>query len=239
MNNADLIKITVAPNVNIQYVGTENTPILVIDNFTKSPELLVELAGDGADFIEDKQNFYPGKRKPVAMQYRKQLCDIYRDIINRHYQLSTTKHLECLLSAYALATTPEHKLTPIQMVPHFDTTDNHQFAVVHYLCKPELGGTAFYRHKQTGYERIYQSRLSNYGQILKQQAMAEKLHLSPKYIQQDTALFKQILAIEAKYNRAIIYPSNLLHSGCINPKLSLHHHPKHGRLTISSFIQAR
>ena len=43
--------------------------------------------------------------------------------------------------------------------------------------------------------------------------------------------------VEAKLNRAVIYPSNVLHSGDIQTDLGLSNDPKKGRLTISSFIQ--
>ena len=99
------------------------------------------------------------------------------------------------------------------------------------------GGTAFYRHQYTGFERIDAARLPSYATLLKQQAMAARLHENPSYISGDTELFQQIAKVEARVNRAIIYPGNLLHSGDIRQIGANAADPAHGRLTISSFLQ--
>ena len=72
--------------------------------------------------------------------------------------------------------------------------------------------------------------------MIKQQAIAQRLHERPSYISSDTTLFEQIASLEAKPNRLIVYPSNALHSGNINPDLGLSSNPSTGRLTISSFL---
>lgn len=52
-------------------------------------------------------------------------------------------------------------------------------------------------------------------------------------------MYEQIYSVEAKMNRAIIYPSNALHSGNINPVMGLSSEPRKGRLTIGSFIEIK
>jgi hypothetical protein len=108
---------------------------------------------------------------------------------------------------------------------------------VHYLCGPEHGGTSFYRHRETGFERISAERLAGYSAKLKTEAQAAQLHLQPGYIDGDTSMFQRIYQVDAKPNRAIIYPGNLLHSGDIRPESGLSATPSQGRLTISSFLQ--
>ncbi|MDB5676250.1 MAG: hypothetical protein JWM65_3232, partial [Sphingomonas bacterium] len=63
----------------------------------------------------------------------------------------------------------------------------------------------------------------------------------PDYWTGDGALFERIFAVEAKYNRAIVYPSFLLHSGLIGADASLSPDPASGRLSVTGFfsIQAQ
>jgi hypothetical protein len=136
-----------------------------------------------------------------------------------------------------MSTTPATQIRPIQMLPHIDATTPQQLAMVHYLCGPEQGGTSFYRHRETGFERIRAERLTGYSATLKAEAQAAQLHLQPGYIDGDTSLFQRIYQVDAKANRAIIYPGNLLHSGDIRPENGLSAEPRQGRLTISSFLQ--
>ncbi len=140
------------------------------------------------------------------------------------------------MSALAIVDTPEEQLRPMQMLPHIDTPEKNQLAIVHYLCDKEHGGTTFYRHKATGYEMITQERLYRYASQVKQEAIANQIHKNPCYMSGSNTLFEQVYAVDACINRAIIYPSNLLHSGNINTALGLSSDPKKGRLTIGSFI---
>ena len=66
--------------------------------------------------------------------------------------------------------------------------------------------------------------------------MANQIHKTPRYMSASTNMFEQLYSVEALMNRAIIYPSNLLHSGNVNAALGLSSVPKKGRLTIGSFI---
>jgi hypothetical protein len=228
-------------------VGNEQVPIFVIDDFSSEPEKLIDIASDRhTKYQEQASDFYPGIRKLAPSNYAEQLSllllSLFKStlgrstfdkptLINKNITTATTT-----LSTFAITTKPVEQLRPIQMVPHFDSAADNQYAVIHYLCDNTHGGTSFYQHRETGFERITASKLPHYGTILKQQAMAEKLHENPHYINQSTALFKQLLSVPANMNRAVIYPSNLLHSGDINPALGLSSDPRQGRLTITSLI---
>ncbi|WDD97492.1 DUF6445 family protein [Thalassomonas actiniarum] len=216
-------------------LGQEKIPLLIIDNFVRDPDELIA-AAEGGGFAADGQNFYPGKRKPAPGHYSRQLSEIFLFHFKAAFGLENAVHARTLASTFAISDTSLQQLRPIQMLPHFDTCDSHQFALVHYLCGEEHGGTSFYRHRSTGFETISESRLAVYGPKLKQQAIASQLHKNPAYINGSNDLFEQIFSVDAAMNRMIIYPSKALHSGNINPDLGLSSEPKQGRLTISSFI---
>ena len=217
-------------------IGGEKTPLLVIDNFSNSVADLIEFAGDGSSFQKDKNNFYPGKRKLMAEEYGEQICQQYLPIFHSFFACRQTSTAKTVLTALALADTQEKHLRPMQMLPHIDTPQNNQFAVVHYLCTEEHGGTSFYRHKESGFETITQTRLYSYASQVKEEAIANQIHKNPCYMSGSTNMFEQIYSVPARINRAIIYPSNLLHSGDINTALGLSSEPAKGRLTIGSFI---
>lgn len=234
----------------LMFVGNENIPILIIDDFVESPEKLIASASVSAEkderFQSQQSDYYPGVRKSPPQSYQTLIDQSLFSLLKSSLFLPekkkeeslnlTVSYLEVLMSAFSIATTKPEDLRPIQMLPHFDTPADNQLAIVHYLCDEKHGGTSFYRHKETGFERISEQRHSQYRQILKQQAIAENLHLNPKYIEGDTALFEQLLSVEAQMNRAVIYPSNVLHSGNIRSDIGLSSAPELGRLTISSFL---
>lgn len=232
------------PNLTYQFihVGHEHIPIVIIDDVVANPEVLVRLASDNQQTAEGYQHqhsdYYPGLRKNAPKSYQQNVCSALFAKMNSTFALHKGNGANVLLSAFSIATLPAEQLRPIQMLPHFDCPTDNQFAMVHYLCDAKHGGTSIYRHNLTGYERINESRQSEYRQLLKQQAIAEKLHLNPRYIDGDTCLFTRVHALEAKMNRAVIYPSNVLHSGNIRPEHGLSASPATGRLTISSFIVA-
>ena len=216
--------------------GRENTPLLIIDDFAKNHHELIAEAGDGSLFVADAKNFYPGKRKLTKASYAKQICSNYLPLFASTFGFEQAQSANSVISAFAISDQEPQKLRPMQMLPHFDTTQSNQLAVVHYLCGAEHGGTSFYRHRASNFEVITAERLVDYGRQLKKEAIANQLHLNPRYMNGSNNMFEQIYSVEAKMNRAIIYPSNALHSGNINPAMGLSLEPQKGRLTIGSFI---
>ena len=136
-----------------------------------------------------------------------------------------------------MVTTPPEQLKLLQRIPHFDTTEKHALAAVHYLFQGDQGGTAFYRHRKTGFETIDESRTLAYYRSLESENNGPDLpKVSDGYIQGDTPLFEQIANPPGVFNRLVIYRRHALHSGVIPPNANLSADPTQGRLTISSFI---
>ena len=218
-------------------IGRENIPLLIIDDFFENHHELIQNAGDGSLFVTDAKNFYPGKRKIAPTRYAEQICSSYLPLFSSYFSNGQVQNAKSITSALAISDQKPQHLRPMQMLPHFDTTNINQLAVVHYLCDTEHGGTSFYRHRSSLFEAITAERLVGYAKQLKKEAMANQIHLTPCYMKGSNNMFEQIFSVEAKMNRAIIYPSNALHSGNINPALGLSSEPRKGRLTIGSFIE--
>lgn len=213
-------------------IGIGGWPLVVIDDFHQTPITLIDKAGDISNFDCYKNDFYPGVKQPLN---------------NSQYSINFQPYAGALStvfgsigdlqqSTYAIANRLETDLLPIQCIPHYDTGDSLQFALVHYLCEPKWGGTAFYRHRSTKIERIGNHNEQVYQQALGREATTYGLPPA-EYINGDTTLFEQIGIVKAKFNRAVIYPASLLHSGAIRMHKINNEQVSTMRLSITAQLQ--
>lgn len=240
-NNAvDVIKdfdFSINPDLKINtiYVGNEQEPIIIVDDLLLQPDSVIRYAESGCEFQKDSKDFYPGIRKPLAPAYAE---NVYRHLMQSFWTVfssNATVNIKLLSSVLSLTTTQPNALRPIQSVPHFDSYLANNIAGVHYLCEPKFGGTSFYRHRTTGFETLNSQRIQDYARILKAEVMQTSTN-SFNYINGDTSIFERIASIDAKFNRAIFYRSNILHSGNIQTDAGLSENPRTGRLTANTLI---
>lgn len=225
---------TIAPSPTIGRIGHEREPIIIIDGFSSDPEALVERAA--GETYRPLGPYYPGVRAPLAAQYLSERMDLLQRLLSDVFGLQDGANLvEC---NFSLVTTPPAGLQPLQRLPHFDSTDPGRLAVLHYLCGPECGGTAFYRHRATGFETVSASRVEDYALHLDDE-IDRRGAPPPAYMQGDTPLFEQIYRVNAAFNRLVIYRGWTLHAGTIPDGHALPADPRTGRLTINTFLQAR
>ena len=229
-----VFEISPEAQIEVRTLGHEQTPLIVIDHVLRSPQLAVSDACNKHYRVEPN-DFYPGQRAAVSANYQAAILGQFGDLFKSTFGYPDKSSVQSLFSAYSMTDTQASDLKPIQMLPHFDSPNNDQLAMVHYLCPPQHGGTGFFRHKTTGIERVTPTNMKAYGQCLKQEAIGAELHLSPQYISKEHALFESIGTVNVEFNRLIVYPSNLLHSGLINTTSDLGTDPLANRLTISSF----
>jgi len=215
------------------HVGADRAPVLVVDDVLRDPSSIIRYAEAGAPFRQDDKDFYPGIRKALDMAYAHgiyaQLHDLFVETFGTQ-QPAMVEPQSCLLS---LTTTRPERLRPIQSVPHFDSFDPALIAGVHYFCPEAFGGTSFYRHRSTGYESLDAQRIADYAPRLKAEVMGLKTQRFT-YIRGDTSLFERTGKVEARFNRAIFYRSNVLHSGDIPGERDLPADPRTGRLTANT-----
>jgi hypothetical protein len=231
MPNTDLININA--EVKRHIVGNEQTPILVIDEFWLEPERLVEQVAKH-EFNTPSVTLYPGLNAPLPTDYAKTVCRALMPSLARAYGFDRDKGL--IISGFAGLTSLDFSLfTPDQKVPHFDETSNEQWAFLHYLAKGNFGGTGFFRHDETGFERIISSRASHYNNIVANQLSK---HPPITLCGPQTKDFTCIQTIEFVYNRLIIYPSNLLHCALYNGT-ETDSDPNKGRLTFNIFARSQ
>lgn len=222
------------PDMQIReyYLGNEKTPLLVVDNFIEDAESLIEYAVEKR--FEASHRYYPGIRFEATKEYRRLFVEELSTQVLEFFNISGTR-LSYTMCHYSLVTTPPEKLTLLQRIPHFDSLEPNGLATVHYLFKQPLGGTAFYRHKKTGFEYIDEERKLEYFRSLESENDGPNMP-GAEYINGDTPLFEQVGKQEGVFNRMLVYRRNSLHSGCISKDFVPDPNPATGRLSINSFI---
>lgn len=216
--------------IRIDYIGHEAVPVVVIDGFVSRPELL---AGDAAMLSFAPMGVhYPGVRAivpPVLVsRFVKPLAPLIAEIFG-------VRDCTVIDALYSIVTTPADALTPIQRLPHFDGVEPERLALLHFLGGANGSGTAFYRHRVTGFETVTAARLHEYDRALAAEVRDNGMPHSA-YISGTTALFEEVAVFEGRYNRALLYPSNALHCARIPNDLNLSADPATGRLTVNTFL---
>lgn len=217
--------------VQIERVGENQTPVVVIDPAAADPEhwRSAALSLDWAP----RGDYYPGPRAPAPRDYLSALVAPLRLALGEVF--GWRSQVEVLRCYFSLSTTPAQDLSLAQRVPHVDSYDSRQIAFVHYLCGPEFGGTAFYRQRSTRFERIDEGNCQAFEAALDAD-FRNSGEPESAYIDNRSPLFEQLLLCPAAYNRIVIFPGNLLHCADL-AGVKLDPDPAAGRLTVAGFLR--
>ena len=227
-----LFRISADARMEMRRVGREGHPLLIIDNVMSEPERLIEIART-AVFERPAHTRYPGLNAPLPDYYGQGILSVVNPLLARGFGMPA--HLRKTMFGFlALATQPPEDLEPIQKVPHHDSPDPFRIAMVHYLCQDMAGGTAFFRHKATGFEGVDARRRPDYVREATAELEAAGGQLT-RHVTGETPNYEMIDFAELKFNRLIIYRSHVLHSGLLEGA-HLTDDPLTGRLTANSFI---
>jgi len=211
--------------------GDEKEPVMVIDNFSSQFEQLKEAASQ-AEYVPVPAG-YPGIRASTSPKYLVEKQAVLANIMRKYFGYSHGADIQG--ADYSIVTTPPSELEQAQRMPHYDDVTPDLLALLHYINCPDDGGTAFYRHKATGFETITPERQQPYTRILAQE-MEQHGPFPTGYLDGDNERFEKIGEIAAIPNRMIIYRGRTLHSGCIRPDANLSARPETGRLTLNIFM---
>jgi Family of unknown function (DUF6445) len=216
--------------LRVTHHGDEAQPVIVIDDFVPDPQALIDEASV-LGFAE-RGIHYPGLRAEVHASLVRRFLGGLEGVIAEVFGVARYDVLEAW---YSLVTKTPDRLAPIQRLPHFDGVEPGRLALLHFLGTQEKGGTAFYRHRTTGFESVDADRFDPFKAALEAD-IARHGAPEPGYIAGDTLLYQRIAFHEAKFNRAILYRGNTLHCADIPADLTLSLDPALGRLTINTFL---
>jgi hypothetical protein len=228
------INATIKPQIIT--VGNEKTPVVIIDDFLVNTEEMIHDACNNVTFKPVRDSYYPGLRAPLPELYISKVLQAVSQGISRVYQIPLRLNLKAQNVYYSLITTQEKDLHRMQKMPHFDTSGQYKFAILHYLNSKPHGSTGFFRHVPTGFERISDSRVEHYIDAA-QTFINENGEPAQQYYNASTPHYELFNQITYKPNRLIIYPGNLLHSTLVCPESDIDPAPETGRLTANIFIE--
>lgn len=218
------------PDIVARRIGTERQPIAIVDHFHPDHRALLDFAAT-ARFTPAFRR-YPGVRATLPDDYfravRPSLSRVLAHVFGHRGGVAL------LDASFSMVTLPPERLSIEQRLPHFDAVEQDRIALVHYLGVGDSGGTAFYRHRATGYETIDATRAPAYLDAVRDEV--GRAPPPPAYIDGSTPAFEQVSAVEPRCNRAVIYRSALLHSGLIPPGAVPSSDPAKGRLTVTAFL---
>lgn len=219
-------------DIAVEHQGHERSPVVVIDGFADADRFR-----DDAAFLAFAPvgPHYPGIRAAVAPRMLAPLLDQLAPVVA---ELFGAGELQVVDAFYSLVTTPPAALAPIQRLPHFDEVSPTRLALLHFLSPDESSGTAFFRHRATGFEAIDAARLPRYREALDADLRRHGMP-DPAYIAGDTPIFEQVALHRGRFNRALLYRSNTLHCAHIPPGVPLLADPLEGRLTVNTFLDLR
>jgi hypothetical protein len=213
--------------------------VVVIDDFSGRLDDILAIADALAPYPTLSGNYYPGLRRifgtadEAANAYAEKLCEESGQFIAGAFEVDSFTLIE---ASFSIVTALPSTLSPAQRAPHFDSPDPKHLALLHYLRVPEQSGTAFYRQRSTGIERVIEGNLNQF--VSTAQREAAQLPASSGYINGSNAFFEQIGSVEAVPDRLLIYQGSLLHSGIIPEGMSFSAEPREGRLTANIFVLA-
>lgn len=217
-------------SLSLEHLGHEREPLLIVDGLLADPGVLVDEAAS-APFTPayGSAGGYPGVRAPAPLDYVGDVARALAGPISDAFGLGPVGLVRATCS-FSLVTLRPGALVPSQRVPHIDTVDPWQFAILHYLCPARFGGTAFFRHRATGFETLNAERLPAFDAA----RAAEPDETG--YVDGSGRSFEKIGEVGAACNRVAIYRSCLLHSGVIRAPDALSANPRCGRLTANIFL---
>jgi hypothetical protein len=224
----------------LQRVGTSQSPVVIIDEFSGGAERIARIADSLAPFPPSRGDYYPGVRRMIggadqqAYSYVLNTCERAAPFIGGAFDVQGFDIHE---ASFSVVATPPDQLQAVQRTPHFDSSDQNLFALLHYLRVPAGTGTAFYRHRSTAIERVTKENFDRFVAAAERE-LATRAPDSG-YFGGSDEFFEEIGSIEALPDRLIIYHGSLLHSGVIPRGMTFSADPRDGRLTANLFIIGR
>ncbi len=226
-------------HVTISKIPLGATSVLVMDNVLARPEDWVELAVEHRHvFKAAGYNAFPGLELRLPSHFTRNFLDFLRVPIRDAFQARRVVRAH---SKLAMVTTPEVMLKPLQTIPHVDKLSTEKdcgvVAAVLYLFKDSrLGGTNFYRPCMQATEL---AKLLSDAESMPAEDFHCRHRVPVRYPGESDVRFERVLSVASAWNRLIVYPGNVHHSGAIAQPELLNDDPLQGRLTMNLFLTCR
>ena len=216
---------------------------IIVDDFLKNPQALVEFAVQNADQFSAARSYYPGVFTEIS---ETTMADVYRFIRSRMTrQFGFVRHKLKLSSFLSMTTLQPDELSAAQRLCHVDPALDSQrlpYAAVLYLFDNEdLGGTSFFRYRKK-FEAL--KEVEKFEREDPDKAHAYLVEHFPtfrepaRYMTESNEVADLVCTIPARFNRMIFYSGQVPHSAAITAPDLLSKDFRQGRLTLNMFADA-
>jgi hypothetical protein len=227
------------PTPRVELIPVAGTSVCVIDDALLEPGHFVEQAASRLrEFRQAPYNAYPGIELRLPDPLSGSFATFFDQHLRGYFGLRRTVRQHAKL---AMVTLPEDQLQPVQTIPHQDALaqrpEEQAMAAVLYLFRDaQLGGTSFYQPRaEPGRLRTMLAEASS-GE---RDAFWSRHGMVRGYPGATNAWFERVHTVTARWNRLVVYPGALLHSGEIPRPDLLRPDPRSGRLTLNAFMTCR
>jgi hypothetical protein len=223
-----------AARVRILPVGRSREPVIAVEDALTDPDIAIEQAARlSFEPADEGRGGFPGLRAKAPRALAAILVEGAMPLIERVFGLGRAS-LSGSDASFSIVTAPPGTLHPMQRIPHIDTRDPRRIAILCYLGRESIGGTAFFRQDSTGLEQVEPDRFDTY--YAARRADVARLTADGGYPGADTPGYSETAHFEARFNRLLVYRSCSLHSGVIPSDARLSSDPRLGRLTVNIFL---
>lgn len=219
--------------------GLESNRLVVIEDVLADAQHAVDIARNLVPFAPERTTAYPGLRHQLTPDqtegagYVRAVLAAVAPVVCRMYGAPSFDIVE---ASFSIVTQRPADLTPRQRSPHFDSFDPNHVAILHHLHRLPGTGTAFYRHRRTGFEKASEARRPAL-EVAWAQDQAEYGDPKEAFAGSSDGRYEQIFAVEGRFNRLLIYQGALFHSGQVPPDFAFDPNPATGRLTGTIFLK--
>lgn len=140
--------------VTVERIGSEAQPLVILDDFAPDPDSLRSFA-QAADFAP-ALNHYPGVRADLPPSYLATQLPIIAAVAAQAF--GGAGPVTVVDASFSIVSTPAGALAIPQRLPHIDAFTQDRIALVHYLSPTDGDGTAFFRHRSTGFETVDETK---------------------------------------------------------------------------------
>lgn len=219
---------------------SENEFCVIVDDFLKDPDMLVEFASQHPRDFSHPNIGYPGVQLRVNDDAMKDIFRFVRSRMSKLYGFMRGRiGIRSLLS---MLTLPPDALHYMQRICHIDPNPDAgraKYAALIYLFHDErLGGTSFYRWRDEKlvWEGVAMLRQDTGKGEEFMQRHFKTFREPPRYMTESNEIAELLYTVPPRFNRFVFYSGDIPHTGAITAPELLSDDPRKGRLTLNLFF---
>ena len=239
MGKLELIRLNPRPEIRQEQIS-ETDFCVIVDDFLKDPQALIDYAAENPDKFKEPDIAYPGLMMDLDPSVLRDFTRFVLTPMRRTFGF--LRGDASIATGLSMVTLQPSELSAYQRICHTDPRDTRgrrKFASLVYLFDDEdLGGTAFYRWRQA--EVVYHGMTLEYQQAgSADDFLAEHSAVfrePPCFMTESNDLAELLYVAEPRFNRFVFYSGEIPHTAFIKHPELITRDFRQGRLTLNSFL---